>query len=265
MKTGARLAWGVGAILIASLPAFAVDHDNLDASRPLSFDDAESIAFGERALEFGLNLNAPYRRGGLGLGASVEYLYGFRVNTHYSLDFSPTVGARSGTNDRRFDAGNVGLGLFHNFNRETLRSAAFAVRGDLYLPTGRGAGGIGGRVRGVMSRTFNQYSRFHLNADANFVGGAGAGERRFIPALTAGISRPIGYPTSFNQTAVAELGVRASEERGRGAIFSTGVGLRRQVSVRSVFDVGIQSDFAATDRRAARDNARLAAGYSTQF
>lgn len=247
------------------LSAQAIDHDNIDSGRPLSFDDAEAIAFRERAFEFGLGLSTPYRRRGLGLGLSAEYLYGFRVNSHFSIDFDPSAGARSESGDRRFDVGNIGVGVFHNLNRETLTRPAFAVRADAYLPTGRGAGGVGVRLRGVMSRTFNQYSRFHINADANVVSSPGNGDRSVVPAVTLGVSRPIGYPTSFNQTAGVELGARASQESGKGAILYTGVGLRRQVTVRSVFDVGVQSDFAATKRGASRDNLRLVAGYSTQF
>ncbi len=265
LSRAAVAAAGIAGFLLAAPPARAIDHDNIDSGRPLSFDDAESIAFRERAFEFGLSARSPFRRGGLGLGLSAEYLYGYRVNSHYSIDFDPSIGSRSGSGDRRFDAGNVGLGLFHNFNRETLTKPAFAVRADTYLPTGRGSSGVGFRLRGIMSRTFNQYSRFHINADANYQTSAGSGDRSFLPAVTLGFTRPVGYPTSFNQTVVAELGARASQERGRGAVFSAGVGLRRQVTVRSVFDVGIQSDFAATKSGAARDNVRLNAGYSTQF
>ena len=36
----------------ATLPGFAVDHNNIDAGRPLDFDDAEAIAYREKALEF---------------------------------------------------------------------------------------------------------------------------------------------------------------------------------------------------------------------
>jgi hypothetical protein len=86
-----------------------------------------------------------------------------------------------------------------------------------------------------------------------------------MPAVTLGFTRPVGYPTSFNRTMVAELGTRASQETGKGAVLYTGVGLRQQVTVRSVIDVGIQSDFAGTKSGASRDALRLTAGYSTQF
>ncbi len=39
-------------------PAFAVDHNNIDADRPLDFDDAEAIAYREKSIEVGASLGA---------------------------------------------------------------------------------------------------------------------------------------------------------------------------------------------------------------
>lgn len=249
------------------IPAWATDHDNLDSSRPLRIEDAESIAFRERDFEFGMAPTFPYRpsRAAMGLGMSAEYLYGFALNTHLSVDFDPSLGARSLSGDRRFDPGNIGVGVFRTLNRETLARPALAVRTDLYLPTARGERGVGLRLRGILSRTFRQYSRVHVNADVVVRTHTGVGERSFLPALTVGVSRPMGYPTRFDRTAVAEIGARASEERGKGAIFSAGIGLRQQMTVRTVLDIGITTDFAATSSGASRDNLRLVAGLSTQF
>lgn len=246
-------------------PAPAIDHDNVDAGRPLSFDDAESIAFRERAFEFGLSPYLPYRTRTPGVGLAAEFLYGIRVNTQVSLDFDSSFGGRAGSDDRRADFGDVGVGFLHNLNRETLTKPAFALRTDAYLPTGRGSQGIGVRVRGIMSRTFNQYSRVHVNLDGNFQTKARDDERNFAPALIVGVTRPIGYPTRFNRTALGEIGIRQGAGKNDGAIFSAGVGIRQQVTVRSVFDVGLQSDFAATKSRTPRNDVRLIAGYSTSF
>lgn len=260
-----RALFCAAAIIALAAPALAIDHDNVDGGRPLRFDDAEAIAFRERAVEFGLAAYSPFRRRGLGAVFSTEYLYGFAVNSHFSLDVDSSVGARSGTNDKRFDLGNIGIGVFHNFNRETLKTPTYAARADVYLPTGRGSRGAGLRLRGVMSRTFAQYNRVHVNIDAHVQTAARSGDRSFIPAVTVGFTRPLGYPTYFNRTGLAEIGVRASEESGRGAIFYGGVGIRQQVTVRSALDVGVRSDFAATNSGAARDNVTLVGGYSTQF
>jgi hypothetical protein len=249
------------------LPAHAVDHDNLDSSRPLRVEDAESIAYGERAFEYGLAPTWPNRarRGGLGLGLSGEFLWGFALNSHLSVDFDPYIGARSQASDTRLNGGNVGVGVLHNFNRETLQTPAFAVRGDVFLPTGRGERGLNFRVRGIWSRTVKQYSRVHGNLEANFATNPNNGQRTVRPAATIGISRPLGYPTRFDRTVLAECGTRASNENRRGFVFYTGAGVRQQVTPRSVIDIGVTSDWAATDKNASRDNMRLVAGYSTQF
>src|SRR5687767_11732674 len=97
--------WVVGCVgVLLAAPALAVDHNNVDAHRPLSFDDAESLAFREQALELGLNLGWARKRP-LGLGLEAEYLYGFALNSHASLGFEPSIGGRSRGSGAGFDPG----------------------------------------------------------------------------------------------------------------------------------------------------------------
>ncbi len=259
-----RLAAALLPLLLLSSAAHAIDHDNIDAGRPLLFEDAISIAYRERAYEVGAALGFPKRRS-VGLGLSAEYLYGFARNMHFSVDFDPSIGGRAGNSDTRADIGDVSVGLFRSLNRETLGTPAVAVRADVSLPTGRGSRGPQVRLRGILSRTVRQYSRIHLNADANIIFRPETGERAIQPALVLGLTRPLGYPTRFDRTGLAEIAVRGGEENGSGAVMSAGVGLRQQVTVRSVVDVGVQSDVAALGRDTDRTALRLVAGYSTQF
>ncbi|HTE18689.1 MAG TPA: transporter, partial [Armatimonadota bacterium] len=251
------------ALLLIAGPARAVDHNNIDAHRPLSFDDADALAYREQALEFGLNLGWPRRRP-LGLGMDAEYLYGFRMNSHLTLGFEPSIGGRAGEESTAFDVGDVSLGLFHNFNRQHGNTPAFSLRGDVFAPTGRGSRGVAGRLRGIMSKQAGQYGSLHLNVDLNANPGAPADEREFHPGVVLGYSRPVGYPTHFTTTGLAELSVRAGEDRGTGPVFGIGVGIRKQVGFRSVLDLGIQSDIAGSNG-APRDRVRLVAGYSYGF
>jgi len=246
-----------------AVPARAVDHNNLDAGRPLGFDDADSLAFGEQALEFGLGLGWPRHRP-LGLDLDAEYLYGFARNSHVSLGFDPSIGGRAGEGGTAFDVGNVSLGLFHNFNRQYGGMPAFSVRGDVFLPTGRDPEGVGFRLRGIATRQAGQYGQLHLNVDLNGQPGAGRGQRVLYPGLALGYSRPLGYPTRFDTTGVAMLSVQAGRRSGTGPVIGIGVGLRRQVTVRSVLDVGLQTDLAGANG-APRDRLRIVAGYSTGF
>jgi outer membrane putative beta-barrel porin/alpha-amylase len=248
---------------LLAVPAYAVDHNNIDAGRPLSFDDADSIAFREQALESGFGLGWPRRRP-LGLHLNAEYLYGFALNSHLGIGFEPAFGGRAGEEDTDPDFGDVSLGLFHNFNREHGNTPAFSLRGDVFFPTGRDSQGVALRLRGIVSKQADQYGRLHVNLDLNANPGAPRGEREFHPGVTFGYSRPIGYPTRFDTTGLAEFSVQAGEERGTGPVLTVGVGLRRQVTVRSVFDIGLQSDVAGFDG-APRDRIRFIAGYSVGF
>jgi hypothetical protein len=262
MKTHRVLATALSTVLAlaAARPTFAVDHNNIDAGRPLDFDDAEAIAYREKAFEFGGALVKP-RSGKMGLEGAVELLYGVAPDTHVSLDLDPRYGSGGGEK-RRFDAGAVGLGLFHNFNREYGNTPAFSLRADAYLPTGRDSRGIDFRVRGIASRQLRGYNRLHLNLDLGINNRARRDERMTQPGVILGYSRPLGYPTRFDRTVLAQVGYSTNEERGESGITTVGVGLRQQVSVRSVFDIGLKSDITGGRHR---DAFQLVAGYSTQF
>jgi len=247
--------------LLTAVPARAVDHNNIDAHRPLRFDDAETIAFGELALETGLSLGWPRRRS-LGLGLGAEAIYGIGMNTHVSLGFDPSIGGRAGSRDTGFDFGEVGLSMQHNFNREINNTPAFSLRSDVYFPTGRDSQGVAFRLRGIMSKTIQQYNRLHVNLDLDANPGAGPGERQFNPGVILGYSRPVGYPRKFSQTGLAQLGVQAGPESGTGPIVTAGLGFRKQITVRSVLDIGLESDIAGFNG-APRDRIRFIIGYST--
>lgn len=247
-----------------SLPAGAVDHNNLDAGRPLDFDDADSIAYREKAFEIGAAIVKP-KNGKTGVEGSAEFLYGFAKNSHLSLDIDPRYASENGAG-RRFDVGDVGIGLFHSLNREYGNTPALAIRADAYLPTGRDSEGVDFRVRGIASKHLGQYDRVHLNLDLTVNNSAAPGERKMQPGVVLGYSRPLGYPTRFDRTLVAQLGYRANPQSGASGITNIGIGLRQQITVRSVLDIGLTSDIAGgAPGGANREGLKLVAGYSTQF
>ncbi|HLO84384.1 MAG TPA: hypothetical protein VK203_05120 [Nostocaceae cyanobacterium] len=242
--------------------ALAGDHNNIDANRPLSFDDAESIGYREQAIELGTTISLPRGRS-VGGELEVEYIYGFAPNSHFNIGIEPSIGGRADSKDTDFDPGHVSLGVFHNFNREYDNTPAFAVRADAYFPTDKHSRGVDFRLRGIASKTVGQYDRLHLNLDLNVNTVPDSHERSVIPGVILGYSRPIGYPHRFDRTFLAEVGVRASKERSEGAIVSAGVGLRQQVSHQSVVDIGLKGDIAGGDGE--RSQLRLVAGYSLAF
>lgn len=259
----ALTALSAGAFVVfAASSAQAVDHNNIDANRPLSFDDAESIGLGEQALEVGAALTLPRGRD-VGGEFEVEYLYGFAPNTHLNVGIDPSVGGRADTEDTDFDAGDVSVGVFHNFNREYGNTPAFSVRADTYFPTGRDSQGVDFRLRGIASKTIGQYDRLHVNVDLNVNTETEDGDRSVVPGVILGYSRPLGYPRRFDRTILAEVGVRGGEEKGTDPIVSAGIGLRQQVGYQNVLDIGLQSDIAGGDGE--RDDVRFVVGYSTAF
>jgi hypothetical protein len=263
MNLQSILSWGaIASTVIFVNPVLAVDHNNLDSGRPLSFDDADSLAYREQAIEFGAGLNLPSNQS-IGGSFDIEYLYGFALNSHLFIGLDPSFGGKADTDDTGFDVGNLSVGVFHNFNREYNNVPAFALRGDLGLPTGRDARGVDIHLRGIASKTMGQYNRFHLNLDLNVKTSVDGEERSVIPGMILGYSRPIGYPKRFDQTFLAEIGVRASQDSSGGAILLTGVGLRQQVGLRSVFDVGLEGDVATGARE--RSELRFKVGYSLGF
>ena len=240
--------------------AHAVDHNNLDAGRPLDFDDAYSIAYREQAVEFGVNLSKP-KTGKTEVGGKVEYLYGFAKNSHLSIDMHPHW-ASEDNGKRRFDRGDVGIGVFHNFNREHGNTPALALRADAYLPTGRDSEGVDYRLRAIATKQVRQYGRLHVNLDLNVDSRAPRGQRSVLPGVILGYSQPIGYPTRFDRTLLAQVGYRVNPLRGEDGITTVGLGLRQQIGVTGVLDVGVLSDLTGGS---SREKWKLTVGYSRQF
>lgn len=247
-----------GLVLISS--AFAQsDHNNVDAGRPLLFDDANSIAFRERAMEFGLSLDT-FRRRAANYGFKTEFKYGFAKNQDIGISFDPVYDGA----DRRFDAGNVELAYFNALRREINDSPALAYRVEFGLPIGRGSRGVEAKFRVIATKALQQYDKLHLNLDVIGSTSPKSGERRVAFGAILGYTNPLGYPKRFDTTLAAEFGVQQSRIDGQGYVGTAGVGIRRQLSPRTVLDIGIQSDVFAT-RGAAQSPFRLSLGYSVGF
>lgn len=252
----------LGLTFISIAPALAGDHNNIDANRPLSFDDAESIGFREQSLEFGTGVNWSDSQDFSG-EFEVEYLYGFALNSHFSIGIEPRIGQLKDSNETEFDIGDLAVGIFHNFNREYNNTPAFAIRTDASFPTGRDSQGVEFRLRGIASKTVGQYDRLHVNLDLIAKTETEPGERSIIPGMIIGYSHPLGYPRTFDRTLVAQLGISASEETEGTAIVSPGIGLRQQVSPQSVLDLGLKVDWDVSNSE--ESELSLVMGYSFSF
>jgi len=254
MKLGLTIALSMlaGAIL-------AIDHNNVDSGRPLRFDDAYSIAFRERAFETGFTLDT-FRRSSPRYGLKSEFKYGFAKNQDIGIGFEPSYS----TGTRKGDFGNIELSYFNGLRREIENKPAIAYRIDLGLPTGTGAKGVDIRARGILTKTVGQYDRVHLNLDLVTSTARLSRERQTTAGVTVGYTKPLGYPTQFDRTLVAQFSFEQSRDRSRDWVGNVGLGIRQQVGVRSVLDFGIESDVFETTGRA-KPSLRFAIGYSVGF
>ncbi|HZH98655.1 MAG TPA: hypothetical protein VEX38_06760 [Fimbriimonadaceae bacterium] len=244
---------------LACVASAQTDHDNIDAGRPLSFDDAEPISYTGLAWEFGFYANL-LRNRAWGFGVPVELIWGGALDTQFEIGSTAVFGERSGTVNRRLALHGVDLGVLHSFRREIRNSPALALKFEAELPTKRGEEARY-RVRGVLSKTARQYDRLHFNVDADFIPTAPTGDHKVRLGAVLGYTKPLGYFTHFDTTAVAELSVRQGERRGDPLVTGIGLGIRRQVTPRSVLDFGVQSELSGRDRVPLR----LIIGYSTSF
>lgn len=248
----------LGVILLASL-AMANDHNNLDSGRPLRFDDAYSIAFRERALEFGMSLDT-FRRNRPDYGIKAEYKVGFAKNQDIGIAFHPFYSGDEGAGKW----GEVELSYFHGLRREIDNTPALAYRLDLAMPTDRDKRGAEVRLRGIATKAFRQFDKMHLNVDAQWATSPDPDEREVTFGAILGYSMPLGYPRAFDQTLVAEFALQQGIMRGDGYTGTIGLGLRRQMSPRAVLDFGVESDVFAP-ASAKRAPFRMTIGYSTAF
>ena len=184
----------------------ATDHNNIEHGRPLLFDDAYSIAFGEREFQVGLNSFA----GKFGLMTS--FGYGFAKNQEFSIGFNTLQGS---SNDYEFS-------YFRNLAREIDNQPAIGYRLTISSENGKKATG---QLRFAATKAWHQYDKLHLNIDL---------ETKQSVGFILGYSTPLGYPKKFDQTFVSEISIQGMET-------SFGVGVRRQVDARSVLDFGVRT------------------------
>jgi hypothetical protein len=253
---------GISCLFMLTSPVRAGDHNNLDSDRPLSFEDAESIGFGEQSLEFGASVVFPESRS-IGGEFKIEYLNGVLLNGHVVIGIDPSVGGRGDSEDTDFDIGNLSVGFFYNFNREYDGVPAFAIRADAGLPTGNEARGVDFRLRGIASKSVGQYDRLHLNLDLDVKTATENGQRSILPGIILGYSTPIGYPRRFDRTFLAELGVITGENTDSGVSIRTGIGMRQQIGLQNILDLGIEGDIATGS--AGNSQVKLTIGYSFGF
>lgn len=186
------------------------------------------------------------KRGKSRLVFQPQLIIGAFNNTQLELSSDVSTDPRSVVGDDK--SGNLTVGALYNFNTETVSLPAFAARVQLGLPTGVSAKGVDTAVTGVMTRSYGRW-RMHLNIGYTFLGSPQGRERSGAYRVVAAVSYPLGYPTSFRDTIIANVFTRQSDLVGQRNPTGVGIGLRHQVSSRVVFDAGLGTEFIGPSDR----------------
>lgn len=245
-------------LVLSGTVAVASDHNNLDKERPLRFEDAYSIAYRSFEFQNGIRFDT-FNRARPVSNFRSELQYGFAKNKDVSIGFEPSYSSDSG----KFVGNAVEFSYFEGVAREIGNSPAFAYRVDVGLPVS-GREGIDLRARAILTKTARHYDKFHINVDVVHSTKQNFGERQTTVGAVAGYSSPIGYPKRFNQTLLAEIGAEQSRLKAGNINSWIGVGIRKQLSVTGVLDLGLQTDLMRS-KGESRSPARFTVGYSVNF
>jgi len=236
---------GTGLLLLLPTYAAALDHDNLDPNRPIAIEDAFPVPHGEIGVEGGVLFN-DRKQGGSRWIFQPQILIGAFANTQVELSSNITTDPTTVVGDDK--SGDLSLGVLYELNTETVNVPAFAVRAGVGFPTGVNSKGIDTELTGIMTRSFGRWWT-HVNIGYTFLGAPQGNERSGVYRVVAAVSYPLGYPTSFRDTIIANVFTRQSSLVGQTNPTGIGVGLRHQVSSRIVFDMGLGSEFAGPPDR----------------
>jgi hypothetical protein len=240
-----RLLMSVLVVAMATGEAYAIDHTNLDESRPLRLEDAYALAEGEIALEAGGGFTLQRRTSNRGVFPA-EVLYGAYPNLQVGVGTTLSTDPRD--IDDRPKSGDLHVGALYNFNQETISLPALALKVGVDTPTGVGAQGYGVELKGIITKSIERLS-VHLNAGYEFLVATPRGYRDGRYKFALGASYPVGAPQFTRATLVGDVFAEQSMRRREPTFVGAEVGVRYQLTPRVVWDVGIGTEFAGPTHR----------------
>jgi len=250
------IATTIGIVCISI--AIGSDHNNLEKDRPLRFDDAYSTAYRSFEFQAGFGVDT-FDRSKPVYNLQFEIQYGFAKNRDISIGLDPYFTSESG----KLVGNAIDLSYFEGVSREIGNNPAFGYRIDAGIPIS-GGDGAEFRVRGILTKTLVHYDKIHLNIDYLQTTSGSSGDRKSRMGAIIGYSNPIGYPTRFDRTLLAEFGIEQGMTTGSGYNSWIGIGLRNQISSTMVFDFGVQADTSRTSGEPSSP-LRISVGYSMNF
>lgn len=233
-------------ILSLTVPAWAVDHNNLDEGHPLRVEDAYPLAYGELSTEVGVQAHHP-RHGTDRVSFPLELLYGAYWNLHVGI--GTTLSTQPHSMNEGEKSGDVRIFGLYNVNQETLRLPALATKVSVTLPTGIDARRTDIGLMGIVTRSLS-HGRIHLNVGYAFHKGAQNRGRSGEYEVVLGGQYPLAYPRSFTTSLLADVFTQPSPRVGGKQVTGVEVGIRHQVAPLTVVDMGIGSEVTGPSDRA---------------
>ncbi|MBI3802195.1 MAG: hypothetical protein HY282_00330 [Nitrospirae bacterium] len=229
--------WSILVLLMSlSEPVYGQsDYRNLDPGRPISIEDAQPIEF--RAFEFQLGLPRyiGHRGGGYSLSVEPGLTWGLIKDGEVGLEGE---GVARHDGETKSGLAATEIHLLYNLNQESETLPAFAVRPEIFLPTGPfGGDHLHAGLKGIVSKTLGM-NRFHLNGayTAGPTEAPGQGGDRVGRSLY-GIAYERTFPILF-AVLLADLYAVRPIDGGRTEVISE-LGGRLQLTPTWVVDAGL--------------------------
>lgn len=162
MRWAAAVIAGLGFLACAASAQGQGDYRNLDAGRPIAVEDAQAIEYRAFELQAGIPRFTRQHRGQWNLALDSDFKWGIYKDLQFGYSSEELVVA--GNSGRTAIAGRgQQVHLLYNFNQETSRWPAFAIRPELSV---RG-GGLGSQhehaaLKWIVSKTIGA-NRLHFN------------------------------------------------------------------------------------------------------
>jgi hypothetical protein len=236
MRAGLSLA-GACAFVPVAVRAQS-DYRNLDPGRPIAVEDAQPVEYRALESQWGLPHFVRQRSGSWLVAAEPEFKLGLLKNLQAGFS-SEYVVARDAdetvvaARDRQFH-------LLYNFNQETRRLPAIAVRPELAIHSGGlGSGEPHGSLKLIVSKTAG-HNRVHLNGSYTVGPTALAGRGgELVNRFFYGAAYERTLPLKFLVILADVYARKPIDSSPAEVVFETG--MRVQLTPRWVLDAGVNT------------------------
>jgi len=224
--------------LIFISPAFAADHGNLEKDPFTFLRDADPIDLNDKQISFSSSYLLDGYHGKNEFDITPSLQWGAFNNGDVEIDLPMQFGYAGSSGDM----GDIYLGGFYNFFKESKIRPAFSINSSLALPSGVESKGVGFEFTGVLSKSIKSH-KFHINVSYSREITQGPTERMFFFGAAVGYSHPLPWGATF----VTSLSMKSSEHKRGSPVFKVSGGLRKQLGPRAVLSLGVGSGFASPE------------------